>query len=150
MTLWASRARAAGVIFHVLHCGSINHWVLVAFRESKPRVVFYYDSCRGNPNMHIQSAIKQLLGNKVQHTSDGKITVLIAPSQRQTLGSNLCLFYSVANADYFIDHPSSFTPYFEENRMRPHLEKCLSSKTATPFPSRSGRAPENLPKTIYI
>merc|ERR1719285_1315587 len=151
MALWAQRAQAAGVHFHISHCGTYNHWVLLVFKESQPGRVIYYDSCAGSPNNHIKARIKELFSSKVQISVDGKIRVVVAPSQRQSLGANLCLFFSIANADFFIDNRFSSGPLYDESQMRTHLEKCLRSNTAAPFPrEREVREIEGLPKNIFI
>jgi len=127
--------------------------VLLAFRESQPGRVVYYDSCGGSPNNHIKATIKVLFSAKVQVSIDGKIRVIIAPSQRQSLGSNLCLFFSIANADFIIDNQNSrsWGPLYNESLMRAHLENCLSSKTTAHFPIRQAvRSLNALPKTIFI
>jgi len=153
MVLWAQKAQSAGVLFRILHCGTYNHWVLAIFRQSQPQRVIYYDSCGGTPNDHVKAAIKQVFADKVQLSGEGKIRVVIAPSQRQTAGSNLCLFFSVANADFFIHNRNSrsWGPSYDESHMRSHLEKCLSSKATARFPLRQEiRLPNDLPKSIYI
>ncbi|XP_078695173.1 uncharacterized protein LOC144924097 [Branchiostoma floridae x Branchiostoma belcheri] len=108
-----------------------RHWVL---STTIGGTVTVYDSL---PCHSVSVTLGKQIVNlyKGYAVEDGTIPIKVVCAQKQQ-GSNDCGLFAIANAVALAQGISPTDVWFEQDKMRQHLENCFSTQTITMFPHR--------------
>ena len=105
-----------------------DHWVASSLLHGE---VYLYDSLsdgKVSPGLSIQMA--ELYRPQIQ---DGLLSVTLVPVQQQ-VGITVCGAFAVANACTVAMERVPRHTSFDQDKLRPHLEKCFELGRFEPFP----------------
>ena len=106
-----------------------NHWITVSTIGCSTSSINVYDSM----HLKLSNELKKVVADVMKSSSD-EIVVKYCDVQWQKEGSD-CGHFAIAFAISLCCGINPTTVRFEQEKMRPHLIKCLETKTCSMFPS---------------